>query len=447
MGKAGGIIGIIAGVFGIIAAVVTLFVGGIGAAFEAEGATTVVGLGWGGVLFSFLVIVFGAVAIAKPKGAGIGLVICSIAGAILGGTIVAIFMALSLIGGILCLVGSKGAPQEQAAVATDASQAPALPAGQPWGTGRMVLYSIFSLVFPLIGIIGGIYGLVKDHTRKQGAVLLSLAIVGIFIYALVFPHQGRFIDPEKQFLGSELMVRAGISEVGLSVGQFVELLKKAQMDNGKTPEVQGWTREDNVYTLHVKMKKPLELKFTHILSAPANGAFSVLSPIEQGGEEIQPMHFVMLVASMVPNSKQQPDAAQKQVESPPPSQEVAQPIAAATPPVAQAQPAEQVNTVEQSGPCKGLDLAITTEQLECLDKKFAIADGQLNDAYKQLMSTRDEATKAALKKEQIAWIKDKEKTCAQAGKEFEGGSMEAVLISDCKVQMTEKRVAYLKSYR
>jgi len=65
MGKAGGIIGIIAGVFGIIAAVVTLFVGGIGAAFEAEGATTVVGLGWGGVLFSFLVIIFGAVAIAK----------------------------------------------------------------------------------------------------------------------------------------------------------------------------------------------------------------------------------------------------------------------------------------------------------------------------------------------------------------------------------------------
>ena len=304
----------------------------------------------------------------------------------------------------------------------------------------MVLYSIFSLVFPLIGIIGGIYGLVKDHTRKQGAVLLSLAIVGIFIYALLFPHQGRFIDPEKQFLGSELMVRAGVSEVGLSVGQFVELLKKAQMDNGKTPEVQGWTREDNIYTLHVKMKKPLELKFTHILSAPANGVFSVLSPIEQGGEEIQPMQFVMLVASMVPNTKQQPDAAQKQVAPSPQSQEAA-------PPVAQTQPAEQANAVEQSGPCKGLDLAITAEQLECLDKKFTIADGQLNDAYKQLMATRDEATKATLKKEQIAWIKDKERTCAQAGKEVEGGSMEAVLISDCKVQMTEKRVAYLKNYK
>ncbi len=101
------------------------------------------------------------------------------------------------------------------------------------------------------------------------------------------------------------------------------------MDNGKTPDVQGWTREDNIYTLHVKMKEPLELKFTHILSAPTNGAFSVLSPIEQGGEEIQPMQFVMLVATMVPNTKHQREAAQKQMEPSSQSQEAAQPIAAA----------------------------------------------------------------------------------------------------------------------
>jgi hypothetical protein len=75
MGKAGGIIGIVAGVFGVIAAVITLFVGGLGSAFEAEGAKTVVGLGLGGVLFSFLAIVFGAVAMARPRGAGVGLVV------------------------------------------------------------------------------------------------------------------------------------------------------------------------------------------------------------------------------------------------------------------------------------------------------------------------------------------------------------------------------------
>ncbi len=107
MGKAGGVIGIIAGIFGFIAAIVTLFLGGMGSAFEAEGAKTIVGLGWGGVLFSFLAIVFGAIAIARPKVAGIGLIIVSILGAILGGTLVAICMVLSLFGGILAVAGAK----------------------------------------------------------------------------------------------------------------------------------------------------------------------------------------------------------------------------------------------------------------------------------------------------------------------------------------------------
>ncbi|MCL6484953.1 MAG: hypothetical protein I4O49_12425, partial [Janthinobacterium lividum] len=56
MYKAGGIIGIIAGVLGVGAALVTLLFGGVGAAFNADGAQTVVGLGWGGVVFSFLAI-------------------------------------------------------------------------------------------------------------------------------------------------------------------------------------------------------------------------------------------------------------------------------------------------------------------------------------------------------------------------------------------------------
>ena len=57
MRKAGGIIALIAGVFGILAAIATLFIGGVGAAFEAESASTVVGLGWGGIVFSFLTII------------------------------------------------------------------------------------------------------------------------------------------------------------------------------------------------------------------------------------------------------------------------------------------------------------------------------------------------------------------------------------------------------
>lgn len=108
MQKAGGIIGLVAGIFAVIAAIVTLFIGGVAAGFEAEGANTVVGLGWGGILFSFLTIVLGAVAMgAKSKAPGALLMVCSIAGAVLGGTLVAVFMILAFIGGLLAIIGTK----------------------------------------------------------------------------------------------------------------------------------------------------------------------------------------------------------------------------------------------------------------------------------------------------------------------------------------------------
>jgi len=106
--KAGGIIALIAGIFGVIAAIATLLIGGVGSALDGEGADTVIGLGWGGVIFSFLVIIFGVVSLnAKSKTPGILLIISAVAGAVLGGTLVAIFMVLALVGGILVVVGKK----------------------------------------------------------------------------------------------------------------------------------------------------------------------------------------------------------------------------------------------------------------------------------------------------------------------------------------------------
>ena len=108
MKKAGGIVALIAGIFGVFAAGFTLFAGGLGAAFEADGADTVIGLGWGGVAFSFLTIVFGAIAMgAQGRTPGVLLILCAIGGAILGGTFVAIFMILAGVGGILALMGGR----------------------------------------------------------------------------------------------------------------------------------------------------------------------------------------------------------------------------------------------------------------------------------------------------------------------------------------------------
>lgn len=111
MRKAGGIIALIAGVFAVIAAFVTLLIGGTGSVFDAKGADTVVMLGWSGVAFSFLTIVLGAVCtISASRWPAVLLIVCSLVGAVLGGTLVAIFMVLAFAGGVLGLFGKAPAP-------------------------------------------------------------------------------------------------------------------------------------------------------------------------------------------------------------------------------------------------------------------------------------------------------------------------------------------------
>ncbi|MDE0199884.1 MAG: hypothetical protein OXK78_16880 [Caldilineaceae bacterium] len=105
MRKGGGIVALIAGIFAVGAAFITLFVGGIGEAFGADEADVVTNLGWGGVICSFLTIVLGAIAIGtRTRIVGILLCLTAIGGAIGGGALVAIFMALALIGGLFVTI-------------------------------------------------------------------------------------------------------------------------------------------------------------------------------------------------------------------------------------------------------------------------------------------------------------------------------------------------------
>lgn len=119
MYKAGGVIGLIAGVFGFIAAIVTLFLGGVGAAFGAKEADGILGFGLGGIVFSFSTIVFAAMVFSKPKGAGIGLMVCAILGALFGGTFVAVCMVLAAIGGLLAVLDGSVAKQKSQPLTTE----------------------------------------------------------------------------------------------------------------------------------------------------------------------------------------------------------------------------------------------------------------------------------------------------------------------------------------
>jgi len=88
-------------------AIFALVVGGIGSAFKASGAETVVGLGWAAIPISLVGIIGGAMAMAKPKIAGIIMLLSGIAGfiAISGGYLLG--GPLLIVGGVLALVASR----------------------------------------------------------------------------------------------------------------------------------------------------------------------------------------------------------------------------------------------------------------------------------------------------------------------------------------------------
>lgn len=101
------ILGIIGGIGGFVGALFALVVGGIGGVFGAEGAQTVTYLGWVAIPLSIMGIVGGAISRAKPRGAGILMLVSGIGGfiAISGGYLFG--GPLLIVGGILALVASR----------------------------------------------------------------------------------------------------------------------------------------------------------------------------------------------------------------------------------------------------------------------------------------------------------------------------------------------------
>lgn len=114
MKKAGGIIALIAGLIGIFTAFITLTVGGIDSVFGGTSADTIIGYGWAGIFLTLLMIVFAVVTIfSNSKFPSIAIIIISLVTFIAAGPLVAIFMLLSLIGGILALFGVSKEKKEK----------------------------------------------------------------------------------------------------------------------------------------------------------------------------------------------------------------------------------------------------------------------------------------------------------------------------------------------
>ncbi|GAW28947.1 DUF4064 domain-containing protein [Carboxydocella sp. ULO1] len=106
------ILGLLGGILGLIASFIALFIGGVGSAFNAQGAGTVVSLGWSAALLSILAIVGSVMVKSKPKTAGIMFLIASIGGVISISAFYIIPGILIFIAGIMALVRKDKNKQE-----------------------------------------------------------------------------------------------------------------------------------------------------------------------------------------------------------------------------------------------------------------------------------------------------------------------------------------------
>ncbi|MCE5228625.1 hypothetical protein LLG95_03405, partial [bacterium] len=77
---------------------------------------------------------------------------------------------------------------------------------------------------------------------------------------------GSYTDPPKEFKDSYIITEvSGMGELG-TIDEFQKGLAMLKMDNGKTPGIHGWKKNDNVYQLCFSMKdQDCVAQFTFIL--------------------------------------------------------------------------------------------------------------------------------------------------------------------------------------
>jgi uncharacterized protein YecT (DUF1311 family) len=425
MSKAGGVIGLIAGIFGFIAAIITLMVGGLGAAFSANKAGTVVALGWGGILFSFLAIVFAAMTIVKPKVAGYGLIAVSILGAILGGTFVAICMGLALIGGFLAVVGAPKSVAHPVAneltgqLASD--EAPTVPPkGKRWilvaGGASAILIGAALVANGNNFHPSGIDPLAQLDT----AVASDLQAEGEL--SEIFALGGKSTDLQrenklKEISGQVVRWNLPVYEVARSGDGF-----KVQTTSGTRIGAFGTNLIGTFVTLSPRSeseRKQIEnLKTGDLLSFKgriAGGSFRslkidpailVADTYERG---VDPQNETVASSAMTPPIAAPAPSTATPVPSTVALELAPQPVPAITQATAPSvPPLVAVNGFAPSFDCAKVSTG--PERLICTNQELSALDVVLMQTYKRFMSASPD--KSTLKQEQNAWRKNERDACS-----------------------------------
>lgn len=109
-----------------------------------------------------------------------------------------------------------------------------------------------------------------------------------------------FIQPPASFLDSRLVAVRWRTDYKLTVRGFVELISQAVTGDGKKVTVQGWTRDERHYILHITVRRPVKLRFLPREGAKQGPPMSLLKEVTMDGQTVSAEEFIMVIAAMVP---------------------------------------------------------------------------------------------------------------------------------------------------
>ena len=84
------------------------------------------------------------------------------------------------------------------------------------------------------------------------------------------------------------------------------------------------------------------------------------------------------------------------------------------------------------------------EMNDCARIEHQDADRELNAVYKQARARLSKDGATALRDAQGAWITFRDKACVAEGSQYEGGSIQPLIVTSCLARLTRERTAGLR---
>lgn len=128
-------------------------------------------------------------------------------------------------------------------------------------------------------------------------VIVFLAVILIFAggESDSQSNSSNYVTPDDSFLLTEVIVRPGISDLGIDAQQLANLMARVPIASGGFQKVNGWTKTTTGYRLHMDGHQ------SYYIDLEKSGSFLIMKPIKIAGQEVSALAFMTAMSNAINN--------------------------------------------------------------------------------------------------------------------------------------------------